>query len=165
LFDTLTSMMLIIITLISFLVHLYSIGYMSSDPHISRFMAYLSLFTVFMLFLVTADNFIQMFLGWEGVGLSSYLLINFWFTRLQANKAAIKAMIVNRVGDFGLIIGLSLMYALFKSLNYYVIFPLGFLYNLDTITILNIEFNYLNLICFFIFIGAVGKSAQIGLHT
>jgi NADH-ubiquinone oxidoreductase chain 5 len=165
LFDTLTSMMLIIVTLISFLVHLYSIGYMSSDPHISRFMAYLSLFTVFMLFLVTADNFIQMFLGWEGVGLSSYLLINFWFTRLQANKAAIKAMIVNRVGDFGLIIGLSLMYALFKSLNYYVIFPLGFLYNLDTITILNIEFNYLNLICFFIFIGAVGKSAQIGLHT
>ena len=165
LFDTLTSMMLIIVTLISFLVHLYSIGYMSEDPHISRFMSYLSLFTVFMLFLVTADNFIQMFLGWEGVGLSSYLLINFWFTRLQANKAAIKAMIVNRVGDFGLIIGLSLMYALFKSLNYYVVFPLGFLYSLDTITILNIEFNYLSLICFFIFIGAVGKSAQIGLHT
>ena len=165
LFDTLTSMMLIIVTLISFLVHLYSISYMESDPHLSRFMSYLSLFTVFMLFLITADNFIQMFLGWEGVGLASYLLINFWFTRLQANKAALKALIVNRVGDFGLIIGLSLMYALFKSLNYYVIFPLGSFYSLDTISILNFEFNYLDLICFFIFVGAVGKSAQIGLHT
>jgi len=165
LFDSLTSMMLIIVTLISFLVHLYSISYMEADPHISRFMCYLSLFTVFMLFLVTADNFIQMFLGWEGVGLSSYLLINFWFTRLQANKAAIKALIVNRVGDFGLIIGLSLIYMLFKSLNYFVVFPLTSLYTNDNIYFFNIEFNAINLICFFIFLGAVGKSAQIGLHT
>jgi NADH-ubiquinone oxidoreductase chain 5 len=165
LFDSLTSMMLIIVTLISFLVHLYSISYMEADPHISRFMCYLSLFTVFMLFLVTADNFIQMFLGWEGVGLSSYLLINFWYTRLQANKAAIKALIVNRVGDFGLIIGLSLIYTLFKSLNYFVVFPLTNLYINDSIYFFNIEFNAINLICFFIFLGAVGKSAQIGLHT
>ena len=165
LFDSLTSMMLIIVTLISFLVHLYSINYMEADPHISRFMCYLSLFTVFMLFLVTADNFIQMFLGWEGVGLSSYLLINFWFTRLQANKAAMKALIVNRVGDFGLIIGLSLIYLMFKSLNYFVVFPLASFYIEDTIFFFNYQFNALNLICFFIFLGAVGKSAQIGLHT
>lgn len=165
LFDSLTSFMLIIVTLISFLVHLYSISYMENDPHITRFMCYLSLFTLFMLFLITADNFIQMFLGWEGVGLSSYLLINFWFTRLQANKAAIKALIVNRVGDFGLIIGLSLIYLLFKSLNYFVVFPLSSLYINDTIILFNYTFNYINLICFFIFIGAVGKSAQIGLHT
>ena len=94
--------MLIVVTSISSLVHLYSIGYMDEDPHVPRFMAYLSLFTFFMLILVTGDNFIQMFIGWEGVGLSSYLLINYWFTRLQANKAAMKAMIVNRIGDFGL---------------------------------------------------------------
>lgn len=165
LFDSLTSMMLIIVTLISFLVHLYSINYMETDPHISRFMCYLSLFTVFMLFLVTADNFIQMFLGWEGVGLSSYLLINFWFTRLQANKAAIKALIVNRVGDFGLIIGISLIYSMFKSLNYFVVFPLASFYTEDIIYFFNFQINALNLICFFIFLGAIGKSAQIGLHT
>lgn len=165
LFDTLTSLMLIIVTLISFLVHLYSISYMENDPHITRFMSYLSLFTVFMLFLITSNNFIQMFLGWEGVGLASYLLINFWYTRLQANKAALKALIVNRIGDFGLIIGLSLIYSLFKSLNYYLIFPLSYLYINNKLIFLTFEFNYLNLICFFIFIGAVGKSAQIGLHT
>lgn len=165
LFDALTSMMLLIVTLISFLVHVYSISYMEKDPHLSRFMTYLSLFTVFMLFLVTADNFIQMFLGWEGVGLSSYLLINFWYTRLQANKAAIKALLVNRVGDFGLIIGLSLIFIVFKSLNYFVVFPLVNLYQLDYIYIFGYNFNVLNLICFFIFLGAVGKSAQIGLHT
>jgi NADH-ubiquinone oxidoreductase chain 5 len=165
LFDSLTSMMLIIVTLISFLVHLYSINYMETDPHISRFMCYLSLFTVFMLFLVTADNFIQMFLGWEGVGLSSYLLINFWFTRLQANKAAIKALIVNRVGDFGLIIGISLIYVMFKSLNYFVVFPLASFYTNDIIYFFSFQIKVLNLICFFIFLGAIGKSAQIGLHT
>ena len=165
LFDTLTSMMLIIVTLISCLVHLYSISYMAHDPHLVRFMSYLSLFTMFMLFLVTADNFIQMFLGWEGVGLASYLLINFWYTRLQANKAALKALIVNRVGDLGLIIGLSLIYSLFKSLNYFVVFPLSFLYTNYTFMILTYEFNALNVICLSIFIGAVGKSAQIGLHT
>lgn len=165
LFDSLTAMMLIIVTLISCLVHLYSISYMEHDPHLIRFMSYLSLFTMFMLFLVTADNFIQMFLGWEGVGLASYLLINFWFTRLQANKAALKALIVNRIGDLGLIVGLSLIYSLFKSLNYFVVFPLSFLHVNSTFMFLNYELNALNVICLFIFIGAVGKSAQIGLHT
>jgi len=165
LFDPLTSFMLIIVTLISFLVHLYSISYMGHDPYITRFMSYLSLFTLFMLFLVTSDNFIQMFLGWEGVGLASYLLINFWFTRLQANKAALKALIVNRIGDFGIIVGLSLIYILFKSLNYFVVFPLSSLYINDNLLFFIWDINYINLICFFIFFGAVGKSAQIGLHT
>ena len=94
--------MLVTVTYVSAVVHLYSAGYMSHDPHIQRFMSYLSLFTFFMLILVTADNFVQMFIGWEGVGLASFLLINFWTTRLQANKAAMKALIVNRIGDFGL---------------------------------------------------------------
>ena len=104
-FDTLTVLMLVVVTTVSLIVHLYSIGYMEADPHIPRFFSYLSLFTFFMIILVTADNLVQMFVGWEGVGLSSYLLINFWFTRIQANKAAIKAMLVNRVGDFGFILG------------------------------------------------------------
>jgi NADH-ubiquinone oxidoreductase chain 5 len=102
LFDSLTVVMLIVVTFVSSLVHLYSISYMYHDPHSTRFMCYLSIFTFFMLMLVTADNLLQLFFGWEGVGLASYLLISFWFTRLQANKAAIKAMLVNRVGDFGL---------------------------------------------------------------
>ena len=92
--------MLIVVTFISFLVHIYSINYMGEDPHLPRFMSYLSLFTFFMLVLVTADNYAQLFLGWEGVGLCSYLLVNFWFTREQANKSAMKAIIVNRIGDF-----------------------------------------------------------------
>jgi len=106
LFDSLTVVMLIVVTCISSLVHLYSISYMSEDPHLPRFMSYLSIFTFFMLMLVTGDNFLQMFFGWEGVGVASYLLINFWFTRLQANKSAIKAMLVNRVGDFGFALGI-----------------------------------------------------------
>merc|ERR1712115_247568 len=103
---------------VSSLVHLYSIEYMSHDPHRSRFMSYLSLFTFFMLILVTADNYIQMFLGWEGIGLASYLLINFWFTRIQANKAAIKAMVVNRIGDFGLALGIFAIYVNYKAVDY-----------------------------------------------
>lgn len=165
LFDSLTSMMLIIVTLISFLVHIYSVNYMSHDPYITRFMSYLSLFTVFMLFLVTADNLVQMFLGWEGVGLVSYLLINFWFTRNQANKAAIKALLVNRVGDFSIIIALSLIYVLFKSFNYFVIFPLVNLYLNDVFYFFNFEISAIFLISIFLFFGAVAKSAQIGLHT
>ena len=113
LFDSLTSMMLIVVTSISTLVHLYSTEYMEADPHRSRFMAYLSFFTFCMLMLVTADNFIQMFLGWEGVGVSSYLLINFWFTRIQANKSAMKAMIVNKFGDTGLILGIVFIFFIF----------------------------------------------------
>ena len=124
LFDSLTSIMLIVVTFISTLVHLYSIEYMSNDPHLPRFMCYLSLFTFFMLILVTADNFVQMFVGWEGVGLCSFLLINFWFTRIQANKAAIKAMIVNRIGDFGLSLGIFTIYYVFNSVNYVTVFSL-----------------------------------------
>ena len=102
-FDSLTATMLVVVLTISTVVHIYSISYMSHDPHINRFMSYLSLFTFFMIVLVTANNYIQMFVGWEGVGLCSYLLINFWYTRIQANKAAIKAMLVNRVGDINII--------------------------------------------------------------
>ena len=108
-FDSLACSMLVTVTTISTLVHFYSCSYMSHDPHISRFMCYLSLFTFFMLVLITADNFIQLFVGWEGVGLCSYLLIGFWFTRIQANKAALKAIFINRIGDFGVILGIVLL--------------------------------------------------------
>jgi len=114
--------MLIVVTFISSLVHLYSISYMSEDPHSPRFMCYLSIFTFFMLMLVTGDNFLQLFLGWEGVGLASYLLIHFWFTRLQADKAAIKAMLVNRVGDFGLALGIFGCFTLFQTVDFSTIF-------------------------------------------
>jgi NADH:ubiquinone oxidoreductase subunit 5 (subunit L)/multisubunit Na+/H+ antiporter MnhA subunit len=120
--------MLIVINVVSFLVHIFSINYMSEDPHLSRFMSYLSLFTFFMLILVTGDNFVQMFVGWEGVGLASYLLINFWFTRHQANKSAIKAIIVNRIGDFGLIIGICCIFFVFGSLDYFTVFSTSFFF-------------------------------------
>ena len=165
LFDSLTVIMCIVVTFVSSLVHLYSIEYMSHDPHLPRFMSYLSLFTFFMLILVTADNFIQMFLGWEGVGLCSYLLINFWFTRVQANKAAIKAMIINRIGDFSLIIGILILFVNFKSVDYATVASLTPFFKSETINFLNMDFNILSLVCIFIFFGAVGKSAQLGLHT
>ena len=165
LFDSLTIVMCVVITFISFLVHLYSIEYMSHDPHLPRFMSYLSLFTFFMLILVTADNYIQMFLGWEGVGLCSFLLINFWFTRVQANKAAIKAMILNRIGDFCLIIGILLIYVHFKAIDYSTLASLCSLFKTKTVNFLNLNFNLLSLICVFLFLGAMGKSAQLGLHT
>ena len=165
LFDSLTVVMLIVVNVVSFLVHLYSTEYMSTDPHLSRFMSYLSLFTFFMIILVTADNLLQMFVGWEGVGLCSYLLINFWFTRLQANKAAIKAVIVNRVGDFGLALAIFLILDTFKSLNYSSIFALAPYFKDAHIKFLTFECHTITLICFFLFIGAVGKSAQLGLHT
>jgi len=165
LFDSLSVLMCCVVTFVSSLVHLYSTEYMSHDPHLPRFMSYLSLFTFFMLILITADNFIQMFVGWEGVGLCSYLLINFWFTRIQANKAAIKAMILNRIGDFGLLFGILIIFVNFKAVDYATVFSL-------TPFFINVKFNFLNfdiellpLICVFLFIGAVGKSAQLGLHT
>jgi len=164
-FDTLTVIMCVVVTFISFLVHLYSTEYMSHDPHLPRFMSYLSLFTFFMLILVTADNFIQMFVGWEGVGLCSYLLINFWFTRIQANKAAIKAMILNRIGDFSLLIGIMLIFVNFKAVDYATVSALTPFLKHQTVNFLNIEINSINAICFFLFIGAIGKSAQLGLHT
>jgi NADH-ubiquinone oxidoreductase chain 5 len=164
-FDSLTVVMCVVVTFVSSLVHLYSIEYMSHDPHLPRFMSYLSLFTFFMLILVTADNFIQMFLGWEGVGLCSYLLINFWFTRVQANKAAIKAMIINRIGDFSLIMGILIMFVNFKSVDYATVASLTPFFKTQTVNFLNLDFNMVSLICIFLFLGAVGKSAQLGLHT
>ncbi|MBC8302500.1 MAG: NADH-quinone oxidoreductase subunit L [Pelagibacterales bacterium] len=164
-FDSLTAIMCCVVTFVSFLVHLYSTEYMSHDPHLPRFMSYLSLFTFFMLILVTADNFVQMFVGWEGVGLCSYLLINFWFTRIQANKAAIKAMIVNRIGDFGLALGIFTIFVTFKSVDYSTVFSMVPFFIDSYFNFMNFELNTISLICFFLFIGAVGKSAQLGLHT
>lgn len=164
-FDSLTCVMLVIVTFISTLVHLYSTEYMEYDPHLPRFMSYLSLFTFFMLILVTANNFLQMFVGWEGVGVSSYLLINFWFTRIQANKAAIKAMLVNKVGDVFILLGLFTITIVFNSLDYDVVFslvPEVLSYNLF---IGSFEINVIDAICLFLFLGAMGKSAQFGLHT
>lgn len=164
-FDSLTCVMIVVVTFISSLVHLYSTEYMENDPHLTRFMSYLSLFTFFMLILVTADNFLQMFVGWEGVGVSSYLLINFWFTRIQANKAAIKAMLVNRVGDFFLLLGMFTIYINFGSLNYDIVF--NSVHEVSSnISLFGIfQVNSIDLICLFLFLGAMGKSAQIGLHT
>lgn len=164
-FDSLTVLMCCVVTFISFLVHLYSIEYMSHDPHLPRFMSYLSLFTFFMLILVTADNFLQMFVGWEGVGLCSYLLINFWFIRIQANKAAIKAMIINRIGDFSLLIGILLIFVYYKSIDYATVASLTPFFQSFKITFLSTNFDLIVLIGIFLFIGAVGKSAQLGLHT
>lgn len=165
LFDSLTVIMCCVVSFISCLVHLYSTEYMSHDPHLPRFMSYLSLFTFFMLILVTADNFVQMFVGWEGVGLCSYLLINFWFTRIQANKAAIKAMIVNRIGDFGLSLGIFIIFINYKTVDYSTIFALTPFYVNEIFYFLNFEFDLLTIIGIFLFIGAIGKSAQLGLHT
>ena len=165
LFDSLTATMLIVVTFVSSLVHLYSSGYMSEDPHLPRFMSYLSLFTFFMLMLVTADNYVQMFLGWEGVGLASYLLINFWFTRIQANKAAMKAMIINRIGDFGLSLGIVLIFFLFQSFDFSIVFSLAPTAINENFIFWGLEFDKLTVISILLFIGAVGKSAQIGLHT
>ena len=164
-FDTLTVVMLVVVTSISTFVHIYSTEYMSADPHLQRFMSYLSFFTFFMIILVTGDNFLQMFLGWEGVGLCSYLLINFWYGRLQANKAALKAMIVNRIGDFGLALGVFTIFLVFNSLEYTTVFALAPSFYQSSIVFLNLEFDTLTVICILLFVGAVGKSAQIGLHS
>jgi NADH-ubiquinone oxidoreductase chain 5 len=164
-FDSLTMVMCIVVTFISSCVHLYSIEYMSHDPHLPRFMSYLSLFTFFMLILVTADNFIQMFVGWEGVGLCSYLLINFWFIRIQANKAAIKAMILNRIGDFSLLIGIMILFINFKSLDYSTVCVMSSFFQNKSIILFNFEIHMLTAVGFFLFVGAIGKSAQLGLHT
>jgi NADH:ubiquinone oxidoreductase subunit 5 (subunit L)/multisubunit Na+/H+ antiporter MnhA subunit len=137
---------------------------MSHDPHLPRFMSYLSLFTFFMLILVTADNFLQMFVGWEGVGLCSYLLINFWFTRIQANKAAIKAMILNRIGDFSLLISILLIFINYKSIDYATVAALTPFFKTITINFLNFKVDVLSVIGIFMFIGATGKSAQLILH-
>lgn len=164
-FDSLTVLMCVVVTFVSSFVHLYSIEYMSHDPHLPRFMSYLSLFTFFMLMLITGDNFIQLFVGWEGVGLASYLLINFWYTRIQANKAAIKAMIMNRIGDFCLLMGILLIFINFKAVDYASVASLVPLFQNTTINFLSFNFHLLSIIGIFLFFGAVGKSAQLGLHT
>ena len=156
--DSLTSIMLVVVTTISLLVHLYSAEYLKNDPHASRFMGYLSLFSFFMIVLVTSNNFFQLFAGWEGVGLCSFFLINFWFTRLQANKAAIKAMIINRIGDFFLFLGILFIYGETFSVGFSCVFSFSeeffseevFFYKLGNV---------------FVFFGAMGKSAQLGLHS
>tara|TARA_B100002052_G_scaffold297871_1_gene329678 strand:- start:3186 stop:5105 length:1920 start_codon:yes stop_codon:yes gene_type:complete len=163
--DMLSSVMLFVVMLVSTLVHLYSIGYMDHDPHQARFFSYLSLFTFAMLMLVTSNNFIQLFFGWEGVGLCSYLLIGFWFKKQSANAAAIKAFLVNRVGDLGLILGICLIYFKFNSLDYNTVFESVTLIKDNSFSLLNIEIPIIELCCFLLFIGAMGKSAQIILHT
>lgn len=164
-FDNLTVSMLFVVNLVSALVHLYSTDYMSHDPHLPRFMSYLSLFTFFMLMLITGDNFVILFLGWEGVGICSYLLISFWYTRLQANKAAIKALVVNRVADFTLTIGMVAIFFVFQSLDFHVVFPLAPFFVNSTFVFCNYDLPVLTVICSLLFLGAMGKSAQIGLHT
>jgi NADH-ubiquinone oxidoreductase chain 5 len=168
LFDALTSVMLFVIVGISFCVHLYSIEYMYNDPHLPRFLSYLSLFTFFMIVLVTAANLLQLFIGWEGVGLCSYLLINFWYTRIAANKAAMKALIINKIGDVCLLLGIILFFVFYNSLEFLFI-------NCSTWLIQNtvylntylfwINIDYFSIILFLFIIGACAKSAQIGLHT
>ena len=163
--DPLSSVMIMVVTSVSALVHIYSIGYMSQDPHKPRFMSYLSLFTFSMLCLVVSDNFLQLFFGWEGVGLCSYLLIGFWFKRETANNAAIKAFIVNRVGDFGLAIGIFIIFLIFGTLNFEEVFLLVPEFTKTNLSIFGGEYNVITLICVFLFIGAMGKSAQFLLHT
>ena len=163
--DLLTSVMLVVVTSVSSLVHIYSIGYMSHDPHQTRFFAYLSFFTFAMLILVTSNNFLQLFFGWEGVGLASYLLIGFWHKKDSANSAAMKAFVVNRVGDFGFLIGLAILFFYTSSLDFDTIFSMNEQLSSNTFSIFNMDFNVLNTACFFLFMGAMGKSAQLFLHT
>ena len=163
--DTLTAIMLVVVTSVSSLVHLYSIGYMHEDPARPRFMAYLSLFTFMMLMLVTADNLVQMFFGWEGVGLASYLLIGFWFQKPSANAAAIKAFVVNRVGDFGFLIGIFSIFMMVGSVDFDTIFAAAPGLAGKTIHFFRWDIDALTLICLFLFMGAMGKSAQFLLHT
>ncbi|MEZ5932398.1 MAG: NADH-quinone oxidoreductase subunit L [Alphaproteobacteria bacterium] len=163
--DPLSAVMMFVVSTVSTLIHIYSIGYMSHDPHVPRFMAYLSLFTFFMLALVTADNFLQLFFGWEGVGLVSYLLIGFWYTKPSACAAAIKAFLVNRVGDVGFALGIAGVYLVFDSVEFDVVFSQAAKFAEHSIVLFGTEVHALTLVTFLLFIGAMGKSAQLGLHT
>ena len=163
--DTLTAVMLVVVNTVSSLVHLYSIGYMSHDPHQPRFFAYLSLFTFAMLMLVTSDNLLQMFFGWEGVGLASYLLIGFWYKRASANAAAIKAFVVNRVGDFGFALGIFGIYWTFGSIEFDTIFNAAPTQVGKTMEFLGCQLDVMTVLCLLLFMGAMGKSAQFLLHT
>ncbi len=163
--DALSAVMFVVVNFVSALVHIYSIGYMSHDAHKTRFMAYLSLFTFAMLTLVSSDNFIQLFFGWEGVGLCSYFLIGFWFKKESANKAAIKAFVVNRVGDFGLALGIFLIFYIFGTVNYDEVFEQIPNVLDKKINFISINIEIIDLICLLLLIGAMGKSAQFLLHT
>ena len=163
--DSLTTTMFIVVCSVSACVHLYSIGYMSDDPSKERFMGYLSLFTFFMLMLVSSNNLLQMFFGWEGVGLASYLLIGFWYHKPSANNAAIKAFLVNRIGDFGYALGIAGIFYIFGSVEFSVIFDNAESFKDHSIQFIGLNFSTIDLLCFLLFIGAMGKSAQLGLHT
>ena len=163
--DTLTAVMMLVVTVVSSMVHVYSVGYMHHDPSIPRFMAYLSFFTFCMLMLVTADNLVQMFFGWEGVGVASYLLIGFWYHKPSANAAAIKAFIVNRVGDFGFALGIFTVFVMFDTVNLDAIFAAAPDKAGSTIDIFGGTFDAITVACILLFVGAMGKSAQLGLHT
>src|ERR1700744_5903330 len=163
--DTITAVMLVVVTVVSSLVHLYSIGYMNEDPHRPRFFSYLSLFTFAMLMLVTANNFLQLFFGWEGVGLASYLLIGFWYTKPSANAAAIKAFVVNRVGDFGFALGIFGIYAVFKTLDFDAVFAAAPAMAGKSFIFAGHSVDIMTTLCLLLFVGAMGKSAQLGLHT
>ena len=163
--DTLTAVMLVVVTTVSTIVHAYSIGYMHDDPHRSRFFSYLSLFTFAMLMLVTSDNLVQMFFGWEGVGLASYLLIGFWYTRPSANAAAIKAFVVNRVGDFGFSLGIFLVFALTRSVGFEAVFAAAPGLVGKSYHAFGMDVDAVTLACLLLFMGAMGKSAQFLLHT
>jgi len=164
-FDTLTAVMMIVVTWVSFMVHVYSVGYMSHDHSIPRFMSYLSLFTFAMLMLVTADNLLQMFFGWEGVGVASYLLIGFWFEKPSACAAAIKAFVVNRVGDFGFALGIFGVYFMFDTISFDAIFAGAPAKANDVVTFFGVQWHAITICCLLLFVGAMGKSAQLGLHT
>ena len=163
--DALTAVMLVVITSVSALVHLYSWGYMAEDPDQPRFFAYLSLFTFAMLMLVTADNLVQMFFGWEGVGLASYLLIGFWYQKPSANAAAIKAFVVNRVGDLGFMLGIFGTFLVFGTISIPAILEAAPGMAGSTIGFLGYRFDTMTVLCLLLFVGAMGKSAQLGLHT
>ena len=163
--DTLSAVMLCVVTVVSSMVHVYSVGYMAHDHSIPRFMAYLSFFTFAMLALVTADNFVQLFFGWEGVGTASYLLIGFWYDRPSANAAAIKAFVVNRIGDFGFALGIFAVFKLFGTVSFDPVFQAAPQVATQTMHFLSWDFNALTVACLLLFVGAMGKSAQLGLHT
>jgi NADH-quinone oxidoreductase subunit L len=163
--DTLSGVMILVVTIVSAMVHIYSIGYMAHDHGKPRFMAYLSLFTFFMLTLVTANDFVQMFFGWEGVGLCSYLLIGFWYDRATADAAAIKAMVVNRIGDFGFALGIFAVFVIFGSLDFDTVFGKVPGSTHEVMNFLGWQVPALTLACILLFVGAMGKSAQLGLHT
>jgi NADH-quinone oxidoreductase subunit L len=163
--DALSGVMVGMVSVVSFLIHVYSVGYMARDNSIPRFMAYLSLFTFFMLTLVTSNNFVQLYFGWEGVGLVSYLLIGFWYHKPSANAAAIKAFLVNRVGDFGFGLGILAIFLVFDSVSFDAVFPAAASMVDHSINFLSMQLDTLTVICILLFIGAMGKSAQIGFHT